>query len=144
MQDIETVFRAPTVPELSSQQRLMLWGIRHWVRATLSGVDPCQGLEAAFQRFGVQNGAARIGLLMAAAVSVWPEPFRVAPPCCRQPVTTDEHTVLRVLALAGRGDLIGVHEELRDLLPTAACEHLFAAGQRAALAFLHADMGGGD
>ncbi len=141
MQDIATLFRAPTVPELNSRQRLMLWGIRHWVRATLSGVDPNQALQPACARFGVPGGATRLCLLMAAAVSLWPEPFRVAPPCCRQPVTTDEHTLLRVLDLAGQGDLIGVHEELREFLPTAACEHLFAAGQRTALAFLGADMG---
>src|SRR3546814_20964746 len=77
-------------------------------------------------RLGSEEAAERFRDLIGGMGSVWPEPVYVNPPCCPK-LSYDEMMVLDLLTAAVRSDRQAFDDFLRDMLPPAACDTLYAA-----------------
>src|SRR3546814_12969913 len=77
-------------------------------------------------RLGSEEAAERFLDLIGGMGSVWPEPVYVNPPCCPK-LSYDEMMVLDLLTAAVRSDRQAFDDFLRDMLPPAACDTLYAA-----------------
>lgn len=119
-----SAYAPPPVASLCEEGRLLLKAARMWVLLARSGRSPRPCLQAL-----LGPAAARFSLLMDIIIAPWPDPFTTFPPCAAT-LSPDEHSLLKLLALAGADDEPGFHAWLADLLPTPDRARLWRAACR--------------
>src|SRR3546814_15667961 len=82
-------------------------------------------------RLGSEEAAERFLDLIGGMGSVWPEPVYVNTPCCPK-LSYDEMMVLDLWTAAARTDRKAFDDFLRDTLPHAAGDQLYAPARREA------------
>lgn len=85
------------LPHLSAQSILSL---RYAILCNRAGYDALPELE---RRWGSPLTARRFRVLVEAVGQIWPDPFAVAPPCCRQ-VSFDEALLASLITAAAISD----------------------------------------
>lgn len=120
MQRFAEGYQPRHVGSLTSEQRLLLWGIRQWMRSRCHSIAPRSMLHQAFAGFGAQDMAPALCLFMEVAAAAWPDPMQTGLPCIRQPLTPDECLIVDMIDRIARGDEQGFILLVRDFLgPTA-------------------------
>jgi hypothetical protein len=117
----ERIAALPCTSSLSPPQARLVTAIRSWVVAHRLGRSPAEALR---QRLGSARAAAHVELLLAEIACAWPDPFAVAPPCCRC-LSHDEALAAEMFACAEADDRPAFDRLLADLLPADERERLF-------------------
>ncbi len=118
-------FTPPPVLALAEESRIQLKAARMWVMLARHHRNPRPVLASL-----LGGGTAAFCAFMDRLVTAWPDPFTAYPPCACA-LSPDEHSLVRLLTLAGAGDEAGADRLLEDLLPSAERTRLWQAASRA-------------
>jgi hypothetical protein len=118
-------FQPPPAAVFGDEARMLLKAARMWVILARQHRNPRPIIENL-----LGGGQAAFCTLMDQLVTVWPDPFTTYPPCACA-LSPDEHSLIRLLSLAGAGDEAGADRLLEDLLPGAERTRLWQAASRA-------------
>lgn len=109
------------VAALDPVQRRLVTGLRHWAVAHRRGRWPVAALRDNLWR---GRAAAHLQLLIEEIGQAWPDPFCLAPPCCRQ-TSHDEATIAGMARAAADGDRPAFDRLCAEMLGADARERLF-------------------
>lgn len=101
--------------------RLLVTGMRHWAAAHRLGRWPVSALQ---DHLGCPRAAAHLQLLVEEIGHAWPDPFCLAPPCCRQS-SHDETTIAAMIGAAAMADRPGFDRICAEMLSSDARDRLF-------------------
>ena len=96
--------RSQEFPDLNLAEKLMLWGIRIWVRLFLDGKSAVPVLKEGFELAGIDDGAVAIDSIMSVIASASVRTLDVRCPDCRQ-LSNDELRLLGAVAAAQTQEL---------------------------------------
>jgi hypothetical protein len=129
---ISDLARLPSVSDYSEEDRLVLWAVRHSVRAAAAGREARRSLMHALSPLVGTRGVDAILLFVQAVGAAWPDPLQIGCPCQRSLVSPDEYTILAMIAAARRDDFVDHNRLLTDLLPLCARTRLFHYARKVA------------
>ena len=118
---LDLLVRTRLMGDLPAHEARIAASLRLWVALNKLGRCP---LTAVSDRLGDARAAAHLHLLLEEIGAAWPDPFRVAPPCCPR-LSHDEALVLDMVRLGGRGDRPGFDQLLAEMIPADMRERLF-------------------
>lgn len=113
--------RTTPLAMLPPVSRRLVTGMRHWVCARGSTRRPVAVLQ---DHLGCGRAAAHFQLLIEEVGQAWPDPFCLAPPCCRQ-TSHDESLLATIMASAAAADRPGFDRHCADLLGLDARDRLY-------------------
>lgn len=116
---------ACTIPlaEMAPVPRRVVVGMRQWAAAHRLGRWPVSVLQ---DHLGCARAAAHLQLLVEEIGHAWPDPFCLAPPCCRQ-TSHDEALLAAMIGAAAGGDRPGFDRLCAEMLGTDARDRLFVS-----------------
>lgn len=136
--DLDRIASTPDLRTLPGAQARITIATRIAVVFVKLGRDPRRELA---NRLGSEDAAGRFLDMVAQMGEAWPEPVYVNPPCCPR-LSYDEMAVLDLLTAAGRHDRAAFDDFLRDMLPSAARDRLYAAAGRFIASYVQQVQGG--
>jgi len=120
---LAALFEAPLLADFPAGAARLVAALRRWAYAAEAGVWPVAALQT---ELGCPAAAAHVQLLVQELAVAWPDPFCLAPPCCRR-ASHDEALLAGMLGRAAAGDQPGFDRLCADLLGGDARERLFVA-----------------
>jgi hypothetical protein len=118
---IDMLVRTPDMREMTAKDAGIAASLRLWVVMNKLGRRP---MQAVAERLNCARAAAHLHLLLEEVGSAWPEPFRVAPPCCPR-LSHDEALIVDMVRLGGRGDRPGFDRLLAEMIPADMRDRLY-------------------
>jgi hypothetical protein len=107
---------------MSEGGQLAIWGMRHWMVATLQGRAVPLSVSRSFESVGGPRIYAALTALLLVAARDADRPLAIFPPCCKE-LSRDEETIARVLMALTRDSTHAALAHLRALTgaePSAA------------------------
>lgn len=118
---IDMLVRTPDMRDMAAREARLAAALRLWVVMNKLGRCP---MQAVADRLDCARAAAHLHLMLEEIGAAWPEPFRVAPPCCPR-LSHDEALVVDMVRLGSRGDRPGFDRLLAEMIPADMRERLF-------------------
>jgi hypothetical protein len=107
---------------MSEGGQLVIWGMRHWMVATLQGRAVPLSVSRSFENLGGPRIYAALTALLLVAARDADRPLAIFPPCCQE-LSADEEQIARVLTALTRNSSATALAHLRTLIggePSAA------------------------
>lgn len=113
----------PMIGDLPVEAAQSVIALRYAILCRRCGHDPLPELE---RRWGHILAARRFRLVVEAIAQIWPDPFAVAPPCCRR-VSFDEALLATAVTATARGDRADFDYHTAEMLDSDARDLLYGA-----------------
>jgi hypothetical protein len=107
---------------MSEGGQLAIWGMRHWMVATLQGRSVPLSVSRSFESVGAPRIYAALTALLLVVARDADRPLAIFPPCCQE-LSADEESIARVLTALTRNSTAAAIAHLRSLVggePSAA------------------------
>jgi hypothetical protein len=117
----DLLVRTPDFREMDAGDIRLTAALRLWVVLTRLGRCP---MPAVAGRLASADAAVQLHILLEEIGSAWPEPFRVAPPCCPR-LSHDEALAVAMVRAAAASERPAFDRLLQEMLPAAARDRLF-------------------
>jgi hypothetical protein len=122
----------PPVGALDLPNRILLWSMREWLAAAISGKAVTANLRQGLDCLGMPQIGGAVAQFMDEAANAWPEQLRLYPSRCGCPISYDEWLLLSCIADAGRRDRCAFDQRLCEMIGRSTRDRLwFAAGRLA-------------
>ena len=118
---VEWLVRTPDMGEMAGREARVVGALRLWVVMNKLGRCP---MRAVSDRLGDARAAAHLHLMLEEIGAAWPDPFCVAPPCCRR-LSHDEALVIDMLRFGSAEDRPGFDRLLAEMIPADMRERLY-------------------
>jgi len=118
---VEWLVRTPYLGEMAGREARLVGALRLWVVMNKLGRCP---MQAVADRLGDARAAAHLHLMLEEIGAAWPDPFCVAPPCCRR-LSHDEALVIDMLRFGAAEDRPGFDRLLAEMIPADMRERLY-------------------
>lgn len=115
------LFQCSLLAELPPGGVRLIAGLRCWGYARERGRWPVDAIQ---RQLGCVRAAAHVRLLIEEIAAAWPDPFCLAPPCCRA-ASHDEALIARMLARASARDRPGFDRLCAEMIGEDARERMF-------------------
>jgi len=125
--------------DLSTGQRLVLWGVRHWVACLRDETDSWEGLSQVFAHYGATDAAFSLHGLMQLTRRATTRPVDVRCPVCAD-VSPDERRILAAVTAAQHGDSEAAAVALAGWLPPTAVRFAIAMAEGLARMLVRAGL----
>jgi hypothetical protein len=109
--------------------QLLVWGMRHWMVATLQGRGVPLSVQRSFETVGGPKAYPSLTALVLLVARDADRPLAINPPCCQE-LSADEESIARVFTALTRNSSAAAMRHLRALLggePSAALQRCAAA-----------------
>jgi hypothetical protein len=109
--------------------QLLVWGVRHWMVATLQGRCVPLSVQRSFETVGGPRAYPSLTAFVLLVARDADRPLAINPPCCQE-LSADEENIARVLTALTRDSSVAALRQLRVLLgaePSAALQRCASA-----------------
>jgi hypothetical protein len=118
---VEWLVRTPHMGEMAGREARVVGALRLWVVMNKLGRCP---MQAVADRLGDARAAAHLHLMLEEIGAAWPDPFCVAPLCCRR-LSHDEALVIDMLRFGAAEDRPGFDRLLAEMIAADMRERLY-------------------